>query len=75
MNSLTEHLLLPQAIVVDEAYTLRIPDNLDLASAAPLLCPGITVWSPFVHYGVRSHHAVGVVGLGGLGERVRPIAG
>lgn len=68
-------MLLPQAIVVDEAYTLRIPDNLDLASAAPLLCPGITVWSPFVHYGVRSHHAVGVVGLGGVGERVRPIAG
>jgi hypothetical protein len=56
-----------QAIVVDEAYTLKIPDNLDLAAAAPLLCAGITVWSPLVHYGVRSHHAVGVVGLGGLG--------
>lgn len=57
-----------QAIVVDEAYTLRIPDNLELAAAAPLLCAGITVWSPFVHYGVRGHHAVGVVGLGGLGR-------
>lgn len=50
------------------AYTLKVPDNLDLAAAAPLLCAGITVWSPFVHYGVRSHHAVGVVGLGGLGK-------
>lgn len=56
-----------KAVVVDEAYTLHIPENLDLAAAAPLLCAGITVWSPFVHYGVRSHHAVGVVGLGGLG--------
>ena len=56
-----------QTIVTDEAYTLHIPDNLDLAAVAPLLCAGTTVWSPFVHYGVRSHHAVGVVGLGGLG--------
>ena len=47
-----------------------MPDNLDLAAAAPLLCAGITVWSPFVHYGVRSHHSVGVVGLGGLGKWV-----
>lgn len=57
-----------EAIVVDEQYVLRIPDNLDLAGAAPLLCAGITVFSPFVTYGVRSHHTVGVVGLGGLGH-------
>lgn len=38
------------------------------AGAAPLLCAGITVYSPFIHYGVRSHHSVGVVGLGGLGH-------
>lgn len=63
-----------QAIVTDEAYTLHIPDNLDLAASAPLLCAGITVWSPFVHYGVRSHHAVGVVGLGGLGARVAAVS-
>jgi len=55
-------------IVVDEGYVLRIPENLPLDAAAPLLCAGITVWSPFVHYGVRSHHSVGVVGLGGLGH-------
>jgi len=54
--------------VVDEGYVLHIPENLPLDAAAPLLCAGITVWSPFVHYGVRSHHAVGVVGLGGLGH-------
>ena len=47
---------------------LHIPENLPLDAAAPLLCAGITVWSPFVHYGVRSHHSVGVVGLGGLGH-------
>ncbi len=57
-----------ESIVVDEAYALHIPDNLDLAAAAPLLCAGITVWSPYVHYNVRSHHSVGVVGLGGLGH-------
>ncbi|TFJ83700.1 hypothetical protein NSK_004804 [Nannochloropsis salina CCMP1776] len=57
-----------QTVVVDEAYVLRIPDNLDLAAAAPLLCAGITVWSPFLHFGVRSHHTIGVVGLGGLGH-------
>jgi uncharacterized zinc-type alcohol dehydrogenase-like protein len=57
-----------QTIVVDEAYVLHIPDNLDLAASAPLLCAGITTWSPLVHYDVRGHHSVGVVGLGGLGH-------
>jgi len=54
--------------VVDENYVIRIPDNLDLAGAAPLLCAGITVYSPFVHFGIASRHRVGVLGLGGLGK-------
>ena len=57
-----------KAIVVDENYSVHIPDNLDLSAAAPLLCASITVYSPIKHYGVRSNHAVGVLGLGGLGH-------
>ncbi|KAJ3297330.1 hypothetical protein HDU79_003945 [Rhizoclosmatium sp. JEL0117] len=57
-----------QAIVVDQDYVLRIPDNLDLAAAAPLLCAGITVWSPMKHYGVKAGSKVAVLGLGGLGH-------
>ncbi|KAI8615206.1 alcohol dehydrogenase zinc-binding domain protein [Chytriomyces sp. MP71] len=57
-----------QAIVVDENYVLRVPDNLDLAAAAPLLCAGITVWSPMAHYGVKAGSKVAVLGLGGLGH-------
>ena len=54
--------------VVDEAYAVRIPDELDLAAAAPLLCAGITVYSPLRHWGVGEGSRVGVVGLGGLGH-------
>ncbi|KAJ3337534.1 hypothetical protein HDU91_001467, partial [Kappamyces sp. JEL0680] len=57
-----------QAIVVDENYVLNIPSNLDLAAAAPLLCAGITVWSPIVHYGIKAGDEVAVLGLGGLGH-------
>ncbi|KAJ3197177.1 hypothetical protein HK101_005456 [Irineochytrium annulatum] len=57
-----------QAIVVDENYVLSIPSGLDLAAAAPLLCAGITTWSPLVHYGVKAGHKVAVLGLGGLGH-------
>jgi alcohol dehydrogenase (NADP+) len=56
------------AIVVDEDFVLRIPANLDLAGAAPLLCAGITTFSPLKHWGVGPGSVVGVVGLGGLGH-------
>jgi uncharacterized zinc-type alcohol dehydrogenase-like protein len=55
-------------IVVDEAFTLKISDKLDLAAAAPLLCAGITTWSPLHHWKVGKGQKVGVVGLGGLGH-------
>src|SRR5205085_1803437 len=56
------------SIVVDEHFVLRVPSNLDLAGAAPLLCAGITTYSPLRHWGVTSGKKVGVVGLGGLGH-------
>jgi uncharacterized zinc-type alcohol dehydrogenase-like protein len=57
-----------ESIVVDEAFVLRIPDGLDLAAAAPLLCAGITTYSPLRHWKVGPGQRVGVVGLGGLGH-------
>src|SRR4051794_24741551 len=56
------------SIVVDERFVLRVPPNLDLAGAAPLLCAGITTYSPMCHWGVTKGKKVGVVGLGGLGH-------
>ena len=56
------------SIVVDEHFVLRIPPNLDLAGAAPLLCAGITTYSPLRHWGVGKGKKVGIVGLGGLGH-------
>jgi len=56
------------SIVVDEHFVLRVPTNLDLAGAAPLLCAGITTYSPMKHWGVTKGKKVGVVGLGGLGH-------
>ena len=55
-------------IVVDEAFALTLPSNLDLAGVAPLLCAGITTYSPLRHWKVKPGHKVGVVGLGGLGH-------
>lgn len=55
-------------IVVDENYVLRIPENLDLAAAAPLLCAGITTYSPLRHWNVGPGKKIGVVGIGGLGH-------
>src|SRR5438067_9039209 len=55
-------------IVVDEHFVLRVPSNLNLAAAAPLLCAGITTYSPMHHWGVTRGKKVGVVGLGGLGH-------
>ncbi|TVQ59828.1 MAG: NAD(P)-dependent alcohol dehydrogenase [Phycisphaerales bacterium] len=57
-----------ERIVVDEAYTLRVPKNLDPAGAAPLLCAGITTYSPLRKWGIGPGMKVGVVGLGGLGH-------
>jgi alcohol dehydrogenase (NADP+) len=56
------------SIVVDERFVLRVPPNLDPAGTAPLLCAGITTYSPLRHWGVTKGKMVGVVGLGGLGH-------
>jgi alcohol dehydrogenase (NADP+) len=56
------------SIVVDQRFVLRVPSNLKLAGAAPLLCAGITTYSPMRHWGVTKGRKVGVVGLGGLGH-------
>ena len=55
-------------IVVDEAFVLRVPAGLDLAASAPLLCAGITTYSPLRHWKVGPNQKVGIVGLGGLGH-------
>jgi uncharacterized zinc-type alcohol dehydrogenase-like protein len=56
------------SIVVREAFVLRVSDKLDLAGAAPLLCAGITTYSPLRHWNVGKGQKVGIVGLGGLGH-------
>ena len=56
------------SVVVDQRFVLKVPANLDLAGAAPLLCAGITTYSPMHHWGVTKGKKVGVVGLGGLGH-------
>ena len=55
-------------ITVSERFVLRVPDNLDPAAAAPLLCAGITTYSPLKHWKVSSGQKVGIIGLGGLGH-------
>ncbi|MDB4946897.1 MAG: alcohol dehydrogenase [Labilithrix sp.] len=61
-------------IVVDEAFALRIPKGLDPAGAAPLLCAGITTYSPLRQFGCKKGDKVGVVGLGGLGHMAVKLA-
>jgi uncharacterized zinc-type alcohol dehydrogenase-like protein len=56
------------SIVVDQSFVLRVPSNLNPAGTAPLLCAGITTYSPMRHWGVTKDQKVGVVGLGGLGH-------
>jgi alcohol dehydrogenase (NADP+) len=56
------------SIVVDQRFVLHVPTNLSLAGVAPLLCAGITTYSPMRHWGVTRGKKVGVVGLGGLGH-------
>lgn len=63
-----------EKIVVDENYVLRIPANLNLAATAPLLCAGITTYSPLRHWKIGPGKKVGVVGIGGLGHMAIKIA-
>lgn len=55
-------------ITVDERFVLRMPDNLNAAAAAPLLCAGITTYSPLKHWKIQKGQKVGIIGLGGLGH-------
>lgn len=61
-------------IVVTEDFVLRVPENLDTKAVAPLLCAGITTYSPLRHWNVQPGHKVGVVGLGGLGHMATQLA-
>ncbi|UZU00115.1 NAD(P)-dependent alcohol dehydrogenase [Chryseobacterium fluminis] len=63
-----------QKVVVDEGFVLSVPENLDLAAVAPLLCAGITTWSPLRHWNVGANSKVAVVGLGGLGHMAIKLA-
>jgi alcohol dehydrogenase (NADP+) len=73
-NSLDRHDQLPtyggysERIVSSEKFVLRIPDGVDPKAAAPLLCAGITTWSPLRHWKIGKGHKVAIVGLGGLGH-------
>ncbi|MGB5460389.1 MAG: NAD(P)-dependent alcohol dehydrogenase, partial [Eudoraea sp.] len=75
-----KHLDLPtfggysESIVVDEHFVLNIPENLDLAGIAPILCAGITTWSPLRKWNVGKDSKVAVVGLGGLGHMAIKLA-
>jgi uncharacterized zinc-type alcohol dehydrogenase-like protein len=57
-----------ESVVVSERFVVRVPEKLDPAAAAPILCAGITTYSPLRHYGVKAGDKVGVVGMGGLGH-------
>ncbi len=57
-----------EEIIVDSYYVLSIPKNLDIKAVAPLLCAGITTFSPLNHWGIKKGDKVGIVGLGGLGH-------
>ncbi|MCC2590670.1 NAD(P)-dependent alcohol dehydrogenase [Chryseobacterium sp. MFBS3-17] len=63
-----------EKVVVDEAFGLKIPENLDLKAVAPLLCAGITTWSPLKHWNAGPGTKVAVVGLGGLGHMAIKLA-
>jgi len=63
-----------EKVVVDEDFVLSVPENLDLAAVAPLLCAGITTWSPLRHWKVGKGSKVAVVGLGGLGHMALKLA-
>jgi len=63
-----------EKIVSSERFVVKIPDGLDLAGAAPLLCAGITTWSPLRHWNVGKESKVAVIGLGGLGHMALKLA-
>lgn len=63
-----------EKIVVTEHFVLKVPENLDLAATAPLLCAGITTWSPLRHWKVGKNSTVAVIGLGGLGHMAIKLA-
>ncbi|MGO2880755.1 MAG: NAD(P)-dependent alcohol dehydrogenase [Halomonas sp.] len=62
------------SIVVSEHFVLSMPDGIDLASAAPILCAGITTYSPLKHFGIGKGHKLGVIGMGGLGHMAVKLA-
>lgn len=63
-----------EKVVVRQEFVLNVPENLDAAAAAPLLCAGITTWSPLKHWNVKEGSKVAVVGLGGLGHMAIKLA-
>jgi uncharacterized zinc-type alcohol dehydrogenase-like protein len=63
-----------EAIVVDEDYVLRVPVGYDLASAAPLVCAGVTTYSPLKRWGVKNGTQCAIAGYGGLGHIALKIA-
>jgi uncharacterized zinc-type alcohol dehydrogenase-like protein len=63
-----------EKIVVSDKFVLKVPDGLDLAGAAPLLCAGITTWSPLRHWKVGKDSKVAIIGLGGLGHMALKLA-
>lgn len=63
-----------EMVVVDEAFVLRVPETMNIAAAAPLLCAGITTWSPLRHWNVKEGSKVAVIGLGGLGHMAIKLA-
>ncbi|OIQ27571.1 MAG: hydroxyacid dehydrogenase [Bacteroidetes bacterium MedPE-SWsnd-G2] len=75
-----KHLDLPtfggysENVIVEEHFVLSVPDNLDMAGVAPILCAGITTWSPLRHWNVTAKSKVAVVGLGGLGHMAIKLA-
>ena len=63
-----------QHVITDQHFVVSVPQNLDLKAVAPLLCAGVTVWSPLRHYNVKPGDKVGVIGLGGLGHMAVKLA-
>ena len=63
-----------QSITVSDAFVLKVPENLDIKAVPPLLCAGITTWSPLRHWNIGAGSRVGVVGLGGLGHMAIKLA-
>lgn len=61
-------------VVVREEFVLKIPDSIDVQHAGPILCAGVTTYSPMKHWGVKPDQAVGVIGLGGLGHMAVKLA-